>query len=245
MKKVLLIVGVSAALIAGRASGTELAAPTGRTLPAVGFSWTGFYIGGHIAGAFQQGDWSNVDPPGLNTSDANFRHWGFAGGGQIGFNYQYKGFLLGIEAERSWSSLSETQNSCYATTFPALQPQTCTTQSQWFADVAVRLGVAWQRLLLYAKVGESWGHFNYDNACMPCFSRNYYATETRAGRITAGGIEYALLDNLTLKIEYDYLDFGKETLNFLGTSGDMFTQDIANRIHVLKLGVNYLFGWPR
>ena len=244
MKKLLAKSVAFAALIASPAMPVEAAAQAYKGTPTPIFSWTGVYLGGNFGATFLQNDWSNVDPPGLNTSDANIRRSGFAGGGQIGINYQHAGLVLGAEADRSWAGLHETQVGCYATTFRTLQPLTCSTSGQWFAAVAVRLGVAWQRFLLYGKVGEAWGHFNYDNGCTLCLSTNYSASETRAGRIAGGGIEYAIIDSFTAKIEYDYLDFGMTTRTFVGNVGGMFNQDLSNRVHVLKVGLNYLFGWP-
>ena len=30
-----------------------------------------------------------------------------------------------------------------------------------------------------------------------------------------------------------------------GNVGGMFNQNLSNRVHVLRVGLNYLFGWPR
>ena len=56
-------VGTSVALIAGLSASVALAdgygAPAGyAVVPYV--SWTGFYIGGHVGGAWSEVDWSNV-----------------------------------------------------------------------------------------------------------------------------------------------------------------------------------------
>src|SRR5262245_22588423 len=59
------------------------------------FSWTGFYIGGNIGGAWGQG---NVTDSlfGLNFGNAN-NNGVFIGGGQLGFNYQFGYAVLGLE----------------------------------------------------------------------------------------------------------------------------------------------------
>jgi outer membrane immunogenic protein len=243
----LLTRAVLIALMGSPAAGADLGAriSKGADAGASTFTWTGFYVGGNLGAAFLQSDWSNTDPPGLGTSDATFKRSGAIGGAQIGFSYQHSWFVLGLEADRSWANLTQNEPGCYATTFPALQPLTCSTKADWSANIAVRIGVAWQRWLLYAKIGEAWGHFSYGNICPRCVSTSYSATETRAGRIAAGGLEYAILDNLTVRLEYDFLDFGELTIPFFGNAGDTFNQDISNRVHVIKVGANYLFGWPR
>src|ERR1051326_1633680 len=65
--------------------------------PAVIYNWTGFYIGGHVGGAFA-GDNS------LTGSDARF-----LGGAQGGFDYQFAtNGVVGIEAQYSWLNSNTT-----------------------------------------------------------------------------------------------------------------------------------------
>src|ERR1700676_1153363 len=60
------------------------------------YNWTGFYIGGHIGGAF---DGSNGFI-GTNSSSNNGR---FLGGLQIGADYQFApNWVLGVEGQWSW-----------------------------------------------------------------------------------------------------------------------------------------------
>src|SRR5258705_5599188 len=66
------------------------------------FSWTGFYIGGNIGGAWGRG---NVTDSllGLNFGDVN-NNGAFIAGGQLGFNYQFSNFVLGFEGDFDWAS---------------------------------------------------------------------------------------------------------------------------------------------
>ena len=67
-------------------------APPAYTAPAVVYNWTGFYIGGHVGGAFA-GDNSLGQ-----SNDARF-----LGGVQGGFDYQFApNWVLGAEAQYSW-----------------------------------------------------------------------------------------------------------------------------------------------
>src|SRR6476620_11583199 len=95
MKKTILSAALLAAL-AGQALAADIPARTyskapAYTAPAVVYNWTGFYIGGHVGGAFA-GDNS------LQSSDARF-----LGGVQGGFDYQFApNWVLGAEAQYSW-----------------------------------------------------------------------------------------------------------------------------------------------
>jgi len=95
MKKTIL----SAALLAaftGQALAADIPARTYSkapvyTAPAVVYNWTGFYIGGHVGGAFA-GDNALV------SNDARF-----LGGVQAGFDYQFApNWVLGAEAQYPW-----------------------------------------------------------------------------------------------------------------------------------------------
>src|SRR5215831_21294566 len=55
------------------------------------FTWTGFYIGGNIGGAWLQGDLTTDDGTTFSRSNAQF-----IGGGQLGFNYQFGAFVVGV-----------------------------------------------------------------------------------------------------------------------------------------------------
>src|SRR3954464_12350079 len=95
MKKILLGAAALAAF-AGQAFAADMPprpyskAPA-YTAPAVVYNWTGFYIGGHVGGAFA-GDNS------LQGSDARF-----LGGVQGGFDYQFApNWVIGAEAQYSW-----------------------------------------------------------------------------------------------------------------------------------------------
>src|SRR2546430_16997253 len=100
MKKILIGAASLAALaaFAGQALAADMPArPYAKapayTAPAVVYNWTGFYIGGHLGGAFA-GD------NGLQSSDARF-----LGGVQAGFDYQFApNWVLGAEAQYSWLS---------------------------------------------------------------------------------------------------------------------------------------------
>ena len=73
------------------------------------WSWTGFYLGGNIGGAWAQSDWFQDftgDPVGFQ--DASISPTSFIGGGQIGFDYQAGWAVFGIQADADLASLVRT-----------------------------------------------------------------------------------------------------------------------------------------
>ena len=105
MKKLLLGAAALIALAAPAAAADVAPRPYAKapayTAPAVVYNWTGFYIGGHVGGAFA-GDNS------LQSSDARFM-----GGVQGGFDYQFsQSWVLGAEAQYSWLPGGTTMACC-------------------------------------------------------------------------------------------------------------------------------------
>src|SRR6266851_9811948 len=97
MKKILLGAAALAAMAAPAFAADMPARPYTKapacTAPAVVYNWTGFYIGGHVGGAF-----------GGNNSieGSNGR---FLGGVQGGVDYQFAtNWVVGAEAQYSWLS---------------------------------------------------------------------------------------------------------------------------------------------
>src|SRR5579864_5189970 len=92
--------GVAALVLAAipvAASAADMQVPVKAPPPVMplAFSWTGFYLGGNLGGA-----WSNNTVTdsffGLNFSSGS-NNGVFIGGGQVGGNYQMGNFVLGVE----------------------------------------------------------------------------------------------------------------------------------------------------
>ena len=64
-----------------------------------------------------------------------------------------------------------------------------------------------------------------------------------AGWIVGAGIEYALSNYWSTKLEYNYYDFGNRTTAFVTAQapGGASAVDIAQRINAIKFGLNYNF----
>jgi outer membrane immunogenic protein len=178
---------------------------------------------------------------------------GFLGGVQVGYNYQVAQWVLGAEAQFSWTNL-DTNNPCavggiqnpVASTLLA----TCHAKIDSFGTAAGRLGWATDRILIYVKGGAAWArdHFDYSSQTFTAFLTPLDSiSDTRWGWMAGVGGEYALDGNWSAKIEYDFLDLGTKTYNLpvvtslLPTA--VHTQDIRERIQLIKVGLNYKFGY--
>ena len=63
----------------------------------------------------------------------------------------------------------------------------------------------------------------------------------RAGWTAGVGMDYALWNNWSVRLEYDYLDFGSRA--FAMNNAGTFAENVTVRLkaHEVKLGLNYLF----
>jgi outer membrane immunogenic protein len=234
MKKTLIGAASLAALaaFAGQALAADMPArpytkAPAYTAPAVVYNWTGFYIGGHVGGAFA-GDNSLV------SSDARFM-----GGVQAGFDYQFApNWVLGAEAQYSWLSGGNNNNGVL---FPGGTLVTGNAADQ-IGSVTGRLGYTWGPALLYAKGGYAWRDGNTIAASVAGVPAAFTTNGNRKdGYTVGGGLEYMFAPNWSAKAEYQYYNFGNTTV----TTGpaDIVGARFRNDEHTVKLGVNYRFGW--
>jgi opacity protein-like surface antigen len=226
---------------------------------AVIFRWTGVYVGAHAGGGFGKKSESAVPFPvfpGALVFDSpmSIGLSGWLAGGQVGANYQVGSWVWGIEAQASAADLNGS-SVCASTTVAAaalvagLPPVSgsanCNSKVDVLGTVAGRLGVAFDRFLVYGKAGFAWTNDSYQSRFFTLTGAQllFSANETRWGWMVGLGLEYGFTDNWSAKIEYNYMDMGSRSLQFTEpTSLATLVSDITERVHVVKIGVNYRLG---
>jgi outer membrane immunogenic protein len=206
---------------------------------APGVDWSGFYIGAHVGGAWGTIESSvPIDIPigdgGINFDLPLASHGinGFIGGGQIGFNIQSGVWVFGLEADASWTDVKGTA--------PCLLIISCKTEIDWMGTATARLGFTADKALVYVKGGAAFAKFNYEGSFLggPAFATG---DEDKWGWTVGAGVEYAFTSNWSAKIEYNYMDFGKDTTSMTAFDEFDFDIDIKQQIHSVKFGLNYKF----
>jgi outer membrane immunogenic protein len=211
--------------------------------PVMLFSWTGFYFGAHVGGAWAHKDFGNQTFGFGGVTyipvSASIDPSGWLAGGQIGAQFQTGSWVLGFEADASWANLSGSSN-CSSIAGPALVAN-CNAQVNTIGTVAGRLGFALDRLLIYGKGGAAWANDKYQ---LNSSVLNFQANETRWGWMVGVGAEYAFTDSWSAKIEYNYIDFTNRSTEFTDTTDQVnLNANIRQNVQVVKTGVNYRFGW--
>jgi outer membrane immunogenic protein len=200
------------------------------------WAWTGFYVGAQIG-------WAHIDDGQTLASPTfalpvNSSGSGVVGGGHVGFNYQVNRFVLGIENDVEGNSIN--------TTYPIGAPFVATTGTarlDWQVSMRGRVGVAFDRVLVYGTGGVAFGHF-IDTYCTSAAGSCVFfdsVPSVRAGWTAGAGLEYAFWDRLSARLEYRYTDFGTQTntlAHFLapsGVSNDRVTEQ------AVRFGASYRF----
>jgi opacity protein-like surface antigen len=194
--------------------------------PVTTYNWTGLYGGVSFGGVFNREDVTT--PLGIFSTDPS----GVLGGVQLGYNYQFSPWLLGIEAELAWTSAEGVAN--FANTVTSA---TITSDHNWYDTVDGRLGYVMGPLLLYAKAGGAWMNADYRLTVNTGLNGSATMSSTRAGWTAGAGLEYMLSPRWSAKVEYDYLDFGSSTLGFATPFGTGLT--FKTQINEVKAGLNY------
>ncbi len=236
------------------------------------YNWSGFYVGAHV-GYGRVDPTANFNPailpvavPGLltlPTTDApfalSFHESGWLGGLQLGYNWQNRNWVFGLEADVTLPRLRGDASRGYAYhgiifVDPADLTGTFrfTHEIEMFGTVRGRLGYAFDTLLLYATGGFAWGRVestimtaNITGTGFPpglppdTYNRMASANDTMTGYAVGAGLDWAIARNWWLRGEYLFV-----ALNNGGTPlfipGGSFT-DTNLAIHVGRIALNYRF----
>jgi opacity protein-like surface antigen len=229
-------------------------------LPAVELvNWSGFYIGGFGSALLGTADWNYVG------GSATPHVGGYLWGGDIGYNWQYGVWVLGVEADLGRTNvngatacgplLAGLGTPASPTSAPMFQ-MTCDAWANWLATATARVGYAWERALTYVKAGGAWTREQVSAICnlgaaiqfanspvQSCRnpagieSLGFTGTRGQMGWLVGIGTEFALTRHWSAKAEYNYISFGDRNL----TANDGSLLNVGMHINEVKVGVNYRF----
>lgn len=213
------------------------------------WTWTGFYIGINGGGAFgEYGDFDFIENGVTLDSFSALEEDGGFFGGQVGYNYQLdSNWVLGVEGDiqKSWIDGDfaglPADIDAGATGLDDLVGEF---DVNWFATLRGRVGYAWDRTLFYATGGVAFADIDqnfdmeFDNGDTASLSNE---DDVNVGFTVGAGIEHYFTDHVSLKLEYQFLDFG--TVSSTGTSvdGDSVVIERDTSFHTVRAGINYKF----
>jgi outer membrane immunogenic protein len=208
--------------------------------PPIFYGWNTCYIGVEGGGNWGKSNHIAGLPAPAGPISAGYTVSGGLVGGEIGCNYQVTSWVFGIEGDLSWTNKKGGANE-----IPPFTPaDSIATQEHWLATARGRLGyIPTDRILLYATGGFADASVEATiNSVV--LGRTFTDTENRIGWTIGGGIEGALWDSWTWKVEYLYVRFASETYFSPPPAVTVATRsDVPLTNNVIRAGLNWRFGW--
>jgi opacity protein-like surface antigen/outer membrane receptor protein involved in Fe transport len=226
-----------------RASSTSVPALLTKAPPgSYSFDWSGLYVGadGGYGWHFANGTLTTAAGTPLAVYDYNVNGpiAGVFGGG----NYQVGRVVAGVEGDWQGSNLTGNNERQAALNAAGIAPggsYTVSTTIKDYESVRGRVGIAFDRFLLFGTAGWAWGDPSVAYALL--YSGPLVSNASKASGWTAGvGLDYAITNNVFGRIEYRYTNL--EMTGFVNAATD--TADNASRVPIsdVRVGLAYKFG---
>jgi len=197
--------------------------------------------------------------------------FGVQGGCQTRIPIPNGPLLIGVEGELFWSGIKGGYTAKEDLFFPpppfppgtgAGDPGTFSrfeSRNLWDADIALRVGWVVNPFLLYGKLGLALAQFSYTethddfpttHACpglvfvggMPINGQcSVSFTQTRLGLLLGIGAEWAFTNHWTAKVEYDYIDYGCNSLPYPSAAAAIQSFSVCDTKQIVKVGLNFYF----
>jgi outer membrane immunogenic protein len=276
-----LVTAAAAIVFGGAAAAADLPARKAETIyappPPSAPSWAGFYAG--INGGASWSSSQNVNivtaplVPGstafglaslANGSASTSGNVNFAGGGQVGYNWQIgKAIVASAEADIQGVSNSGGTQQGIATGavvngVSVLSNVSGSHSVDYLGTVRGRLGyLVTPTLLLYGTGGVAYGGLNGNVNVLQTSNTGYVGlgsvafSGARVGWVAGGGVEWLFLPDWSAKLEYLYFDLGSLTQSgfVAGNVAPVNTTFAATQAstrfdgQVVRAGANYHFNW--
>lgn len=252
MKKLLLSTTALLALTA-TASAADLpsryAAPAPVMAAAPIFTWTGFYVGAQVGYAWGEDETAlffGGAPVDLGGFATDSEPDGFVGGVHVGYNYQMGSVVVGIEGDLEGAGIDGELSATDA----ALPGYAASVSSEinFQGSIRARVGVALDRALVYATGGLAFANIENTYAAtlpagnvfgLPAGTYSESFDDTQWGWTIGAGVEYAITNNLTARVEYRYTRFDSYDNSTALIAGGAAEQE--PEFHTVRAGVSYKF----
>ena len=222
---------------------------------ALAYDWSGLHVGITGGGIFDGHDASfgfvNINPAdqvGLPHSAALTSNGGLVGG-EIGYDIQTGGWVVGVEGDFSWTNFGDSVTTVIPgngdpnTGRPQLTFAT-NYQMDWISTVRGRIGMPFDHLLIYGTGGLAFADVSMNQTVTVGTNGQLAGStdKTKTGWTLGGGAEYALCDNITLKAEALWFDLGSVSLRATNPRFDG-ALDVRQQIQgvIARAGIGYKF----
>lgn len=219
-------------------------------MPAPSYDWSGFYAGINAGGSSGPSCWTNSFALGVPTipsaSEGCAKDTGALLGGQLGYRFQFRNLVVGVEAQGDWADMRG-QNASFLLTGPLpINQVTNQVQTDALGLFTGQVGYAWNNVLWFAKGGAAVTTFKYSGLVTVTNSVFDQGSDSRWAPTVGTGIEIGFAPNWSVGAELDYVFQSTKTLNLTAVPGGGLsrTESIQQDSVIGLLRVNYRFGGP-
>lgn len=237
MKKFFLATISALALLGGSASAADLI-PEVKAAP-VFYNWSGFYVGADIGTAWAS---YNADDRFDASFSTSYQAFGVLAGVHGGWNYQTGPLVFGVEGNLDYTNVRGSAAVVNEIGQNLGGSANLASTVNWIATFVGRGGITSGPVLYYLLGGIALNSTEHTAEVTPAVALPF-AVQTvrssRSGYVLGAGAEFAVWQNFSAKLEYNYMDFGRISMSSPAVQGQPFYLD--QQVHVLKLGLSYLF----
>jgi outer membrane immunogenic protein len=196
------VVAAGVACAAGGAAAADFPAVPFVGAPLGVYNWTGGYVGEHFGYEWASTTRNPTDPSGV------------AGGFHGGYNLQSGQFVVGGEADITFSAADD-----HIAPYQFSNP--------WFGTLRARAGYALNNILLYGTAGFAYGGVH---------AEGFGLTEDRTltGWTAGGGVEVGLARNWSARIEYLFISLNDRHFVVTGTTNGLES-------NLFRMGLDFRF----
>ncbi len=198
-----------------------------------GFNWTGGYVGGQAGYAWGDSHYSNTEYDDYADYDPD----GVFGGIYAGYNHQFiNNVVLGVDADLNVSGV-DGDTTFYLNDIGYEAIPGAEAELKYSGAIRGRLGYAVDRFMPYIAGGLSFGKYDFNLPDGSSFL--FEESKTLTGWNIGAGVEYAATDNILIRAEYRYTDFGSKSFDHGNSFADGAKIDLST--NDIRLGVAYKF----
>jgi opacity protein-like surface antigen len=196
-------------------------------------------------------DWANISGSQNERADHGVDSCASPAGGQVGCDLQLSPqWLIGINGDADWANISGSQTETLQTMVlipvptPVTLQGTLSAKTNFLATATVRGGFVVGPGLFYAKGGVAWDKNQYNfigTATIGANSAtlNFTGSDNRIGWTVGVGTEWAISPHFSFNAEYDFIDFGSNSVNFTSASLPSTSINATQHVNELKAGFNF------
>ena len=181
--------------------------------------WSGVYAG--VIGGYHRG-FANQQSLGSGFASGDYTMSGGFAGGNLGFNYQFGRWVIGMDSEIDGSWISGSNAPFFSSNMDAL------------FVVRARLGYSVGNFLPYVGLGPAYTHFSSSE--MFPGAPQIADSRIRSGWTFAAGTDYMILPSLWARFEYMYICFGADIV--------ANTNNVELMGHYARFALDYKFDIP-